>query len=341
MKSEIPAFRLVFFDPVEKAYKTVSTEPIALRMIPAPARAMEAAAQSLPVPLERMTDILALIRPAQLTLPTTQAPPTWLAHAIGGILALLLVAKAFWMRFAPRFNRSQEFKSVRASCWNSAAPNPPTTRIFSDWPAASSSVTSADPSPAIKAVLAERDAVCFRAEKPKSVLDHKRRSEILQLLRNSALLLVLVFTLGLASGARAQEVSKQATEAFDSAKYEDAIKLWLSAGNYDELSADTLYNIGNACYRAGSPGYAALYYRRALVRDSAHPEARQNLRFIERKYGSITVQRPDYQYALARFPLTWWKDTLWAGLWVVVSPCWFSPPPARALASAGSPSSHS
>ncbi len=317
LKSEIPAFRLVFFDPVEKVYKTVSTEPIALRMIPGPAKAMEATAQSLPVPLERMTDILALIRPAQLTLPTTQALPFWLGHVVAGLLAVLLVVKAFWMRFAAKFNRSEQSRIRSRELQEiSNAKSTEDTDFLRSTGSFIEHHLGRDLSPAIQAVLAERDAVCFRAEKPKSVLDHKRRNEILQLLRSSALALVLIFTIGVTAGARADELPKQAAEAFDSAKYEDAIKLWLSAGNYDELSADTLYNIGNACYRAGSPGYAALYYRRALVHDSGHQEARQNLRFIERKYGSITVQRPDYQYALARFPIEWWKNTLWTGLWV-------------------------
>ncbi len=34
MKSEIPPFRLVYFDPKEDAYKTLTTEPIALQMSP-------------------------------------------------------------------------------------------------------------------------------------------------------------------------------------------------------------------------------------------------------------------------------------------------------------------
>ena len=222
LKSEIPAFKLVFFDPVEKAYKTVSTEPIALRMIPAPAKAVDVTTQSLPIPLERMTDILALIRPAQLTLPTTQAPPYWLGHAVAGFLAVLLAAKAFWMRFAPRFNRSEESRIRSRELQEiSNAKSADDTDFLRSAGSFIERHLGRDSSPEIQAILAERDAVCFRAEKPKSVLDHKRRNEILNLLRNSAMALVLVFTLGFSSGARAEDVSKQATEAFDSAKFDD------------------------------------------------------------------------------------------------------------------------
>jgi hypothetical protein len=79
-----------------------------------------------------------------------------------------------------------------------------------------------------------------------------------------------------------------------------------------------LYNIGNACYRLGSPGHAALYYRRALARDAGHAESRQNLRFLERKYGAITVERPEHQYALAAVPFVWWRNAVATGIWLVV-----------------------
>ncbi|MGA0845622.1 MAG: hypothetical protein ACO3RV_03710, partial [Luteolibacter sp.] len=105
---------------------------------------------------------------------------------------------------------------------------------------------------------------------------------------------------------------------YDSARYDEAIQHWLSAGEYSNLTADLLYNIGNACYRAGANGHAALYYRRALVKDASHAEARQNLRFLERKLGSISVDRPQFQYALAKLPLSFWQGAFWAGLWALV-----------------------
>ena len=317
IKSEIPAFRLVYFDPTEKVYKTITTEPIPMQMIPGPAKLAEAGNQFVPIPFERMTDILALLRPAQLTIPAATALPSGLGHAIGAALALILVAKALWMRLSVKFHQSDEARvrslELQEISNSKSAGDVEFLRSMGSY---IERHLGRDPSPAVKAVLAERDAVCFRSEKQQSVLDQKRRSEILQLLRSASLALVVFLTLGLGSSARADGIPNQATEAYDDAKYEDAIKLWLSAGNYKDLSADALYNIGNSCYRAGSPGYAALYYRRALSRDSAHQEARQNLRFIEHKYGSITVQRPDYQYAIAKFPLSWWKNTLWVGLWI-------------------------
>ena len=319
LKSAVPSFRLVFFDPKEKAYKTLLTEPIPLQMKPA---LMTKAVEMEPppaimVPVERMTDILGLLRPASLTISDAPRIPVWLGHAIGGVLALMLIAKALWMRNAHRFRkdpvREARLKALREI--EGIRKGDDTGFLMS----AGSFIESwlgANPSPEVRAVLSERDAVCFRKDRPnQSVLEPKRRDAILRTLKKAAMVFLLGSMLGIGQ-SRAEDVAVLAQQAYDSAKYDEAIAQWLKAGNYEDLAADTLYNIGNACYRAGAPGHAALYYRRAMARDPGHQEARQNLRFIERKYGSITVHRPEYQYALAKFPLSAWKTTLWAGAWL-------------------------
>lgn len=320
MKSEIPPFRLVYFDPKEGAYKSVSSDPIPVRMLPNKHAAAAAGAmvQALPIPLERMTDILPLAMTTRLTLPAKTPLPSWIGHAIGGLLAALLLAKALWMRIAPRLRKpaihtihSRELREIASSGSGNAGDFLKAAGAFIERRLGN------DRTPEIAAILAERDSVCFRADAAKATLNPKRRNEILSVLRKAALLGILFLGLG-AAPARAEDIASQAKEAYDSAKYDEALKLWFDAGKYDQLSADTLYNIGNACYRSGSPGQAALYYRRAVLRDPGHQEARQNLRFIERKYGSITVDRPDYQYALARYPLAAWKGAFWGGAWLCV-----------------------
>ncbi|MEX1048801.1 MAG: hypothetical protein WED15_04700 [Akkermansiaceae bacterium] len=320
MKSEIPPFRFVYFDPRDKVYKTLLTEPITLEMRAGTARPPGTEiAQAMPVPFERMTDILAVLRPAQFTVPAATALPAWLLHGLGGLIALTLILKAYWMRYAPRL-RKDPVRAARLTHLRAVEKSPPDDDseflrsaggFIERW-------LGATPDPEIQTILAERDAVCFLDTKPKNVLDRRRRVEILKLLRKAAVALTFLITLGFASPLQAsvEDTGRQALEAYDSGKYDEALKLWLGAGHFEELSADTLYNIGNACYRAGSAGQAALYYRRALARDSDHQEARQNLRFIERKYGSISVQRPEYQYALARFPLSTWQGIGWTGAWL-------------------------
>ena len=319
MKSEIPPFRLAYFDPKDETYKTLTSEPIALKMRPNTSAGANPAASvpALPIPFERMTDILAVLRPAQLTVPAAPAIPGWLGHAGGALLALVLIAKALWMRYAPRL-RKNPARNARMRELREIAKSPPAddTRFLKSAGAFIERHLGQNPNPEIQAILAERDAVCFLADKPKAALDPNRRNQILKLLRQAALAFAFIAALGFGQPARAQDTTTLALEAYESAKYDDAVKLWLGAGNYEQLSADTLYNIGNACYRSGSPGHAALYYRRALARDSSHQEARQNLRFIERKHGAIVVHRPEYQYALAKFPISFWQAACWSGLWL-------------------------
>lgn len=320
LKNQIPAFKLVYFDPKLQEYKTALTDPIPLIMKPAPKAAADPAAipQALSVPVERMTDILGVLNPESLLLPERKGVPAWVWHTLGAIAALILLGKAWWMRNHHRFQKDPvktrrlgELREVELCSGDDGDFLMTTGRFIERW-------LSSDLKPELRAVLAERDAHCFRNDtSARPNLGTKRRREILDLLRKAAILLCAGFFLT-NTGARAGDIAADALNAYDAAKYDEAAALWLKAGPYDRLSADTLLNIGNACYRAGSPGNAALYYRRALSRDPGHAEARQNLRFIERKYGSITVKRPDYQYVLAKLPLDIWKGLLWGGLWTLV-----------------------
>ncbi len=71
LKPAVPSFRLVYFDPKDATYKTLTTEPIPLKMTPATAPKADAATppEALAVPVERMTDILGVLRAAPLTMP--------------------------------------------------------------------------------------------------------------------------------------------------------------------------------------------------------------------------------------------------------------------------------
>ena len=324
LKSAIPSFRLVYFDPKDATYKSVTTEPIPLKMKPAAVPKPDSARppDALAVPVERMTDILGVLRAAPLTMPRSTRVPGWLGHAVAAWVALGLIARALWLRYGHRLRvnpvRQTRLKELREIGRISKAGDDTgflmaAGRFIERW-------LGDHPLPEIKAVLAERDALCFRQEKTAApMLEPNRRAAILRLLRKAAMAWTLMFLLAAGAGqSRAGDLSSRALDAYDSANYDEAIKSWLDGGNYEDLTAGTLFNIGDACFRAGSPGHAALYYRRALARDPSHQESRQNLRFIERKCGSITVHRPEYQYALAKFPLVLWQGMLWTGIWLCV-----------------------
>jgi hypothetical protein len=319
MKTGVPPFRLVFFDPDTEKYETVMTEIIPLAMTPATGGGgflSSGPPQSLSVPVERMSDILGVIDTERLLTPSGKPLPPWLPHSLAAAFSLALIGRALWMRYGHLFERDEmkrelkkDFETLaRAASGDGLAFLRAAGGFAERWQLVHKDAEVRD-------ILDERDRLCFREAKSDVPVPKGRRDKILRSLRRAALGL---FLFAFAGQLEAGEVSAKAKEAYEAARFEDAAKLWLEAGPYGDLSADTLYNIGNAAYRMGAPGPAALYYRRALARDTAHGEARQNLRFIERKYGSITVQRPAYQYVIARIPLASWKGGLWAGAWMVV-----------------------
>ncbi len=320
MKSAVPPFQLVYFDPEAEEYRTTTTEPIPLSMTPATGGGVTEASgppQALPLPVERMTDILGLIDTDALLIQSRRNLPRWLGHAIAALVASALIVRALWMRYGHllekdevKTRKREEYQRLSRTASKDGVGFLRSAGGFVEkW-------LSPEQDEALRGILAERDQVCFRERKDESAVPKKRREEILRTLRRAAFGMVMFAITGFSTAEGA--VGEQAKEAYESAKYEEAAKRWLEAGPYENLSADALYNIGNAAYRMGVPGQAALYYRRALVRDRTHGEARQNLHFIERKYGAITIDRPNYQYALARFPISTWRGTLWAGVWLVV-----------------------
>jgi tetratricopeptide (TPR) repeat protein len=323
MKTGIPPFRLVYFDPDKGKYETVTTSPIPITMKAATGgRGFESSGppQALPVPVERMTDILSAIRTGDLLSSRGIAIPAWLPHALAAVLALALIGKALWMRYGHVFEKD-EVKLAKRRDFEKLEKVPATDGLGFLRAAGSFAERwlSSEGDEEVCGIIEERDRLCFRETKEVPGVPGGRRREILRSLRRASFgLIVFAFTIAGVASANTVDVKERAIEAYESAKYEDAAKVWLGAGPYEELTADTLYNIGNSCYRMGAPGQAALYYRRALARDPAHGESHQNLRFLERKFGAITIDRPSYQYVIAEFPLAAWKGALWGGLWLIV-----------------------
>lgn len=330
VKGSLPPYQLVFFDPVQKQYRTLTTEPIPLLIKPAPPSiATSGPPVAAGTPVERMTDILGILQPASLTVSTpSRSLPRWFWHSVAGALALVLLARALWLRIAPRLRKDPE-TTARNEDFRSLAGIPEHDhrafllgcgRFIERW------IPRRD-DPELQAILAERDHSCFRPDSAATPPPPGgRRAEILRVLQRAVFICAITFFLmtgargSSGSGELAAPVSGNladlAQTAYQEARFDEAIRLWLQAGPYDRLSPDTLYNIGNACYRSGSPGHAALYYRRALLKEPGHGESLQNLRFIERKYGSLTVHRPDYQTILARLSLGTWKQLSAAGAWI-------------------------
>lgn len=316
----VPPFRLVYFDPKREVYDTLLSDAIPLNVLPSslPGGTL-AVPQALPMPLEEMTDILGVVNANAGLLAARKSFPAWLWQIIPALVAAGLIIRIAIRQLAPRLRkdpdliiREREWKQVERAPDQSGPFYRSVGHFIERW-------LGDRQDPLIAEVLAKRDQVCFRQETADAKIERSERQRVLRQLRRIALPLMLAFaSLSVDRATAAPATSAEDPAAlFNEGRYDAAAKAWLDSGPYDRLSPDTLFNIGNAAYRLGSPGEAALYYRRALERDASHPEARQNLRFLERKFGSITVKRPDYQHQLARVPLSFWQGTVWASAWIL------------------------
>ena len=338
VQSAVPPFRLVYFDPIKESYDTLLSESIPLTVLPSTAPStLSAPPQALPMPLEEMTDILGVVNTGAGLLPASKDLPPWLWQLVPALVALGLLVRIAIREIGPRLEKDPAV-IARQRDWREVEKAPDQAGDFyrrvghfiERW-------LGDRKDPLIDEVLQKRDQVCFRQESSEARVDRAERNRVLRQIRRIALPLVaLCFALSSQPGLAAEDPG----QLFNQGRYEEAADGWLASGPYDQLPADTLYNIGDAAYRLGSPGEAALYYRRALQRDPTHPESRQNLRFLERKFGSITIKRPDYQHQLARVSLDTWKNLIWTAAWIVVLgvlvfPATRSGAPVRVVAIAG------
>ncbi|MCW1925234.1 hypothetical protein OKA05_21925 [Luteolibacter arcticus] len=313
MQKAIPPFKLVYFDPAKGSYESILSDAIPLNVLPSTAPGVMAAPPpALSMPIEQMTDILGVVNPSAGLLSNKLNLPPWTWQVVPALLALGLIGRIAFRAIAPRLHKDPDV-IARHKEWR-VVENAPDQSFYRAAGHFIERWLGNSQDPFVGEVLKRRDESSFRQERAEARVDRSERSKVLKQLRRIALPLVAVFLTLSGESARAAE---DAGKLFEDGRYSEAAKAWIDSGPYDQLPADTLYNIGNAAYRMGSAGEAALYYRRALARNPAHAESRQNLRFLERKFGSITIQRPDYEHQIARLPLGFWQGLVAAAAWAV------------------------
>jgi tetratricopeptide (TPR) repeat protein len=333
----VPPFRMVYFDPDAAAYKILSSSPIPLKVLPSTnSGTVTGAIAPIPMaadlPVEKMTDILGVIQGAALLRDASATPLPYLWHLAPLIIVLTLAFSIFYRHYWPRWQATPEQKE-RRSAWKTLEQAPEDQASFLRQAGRFIEVwlpRSADDEQ-LREILRERDESCFLPSSSTTPLPRARRQEILRILRKAAFCLAAMLLIG-GTHLQAEETPAAAADAataYQQGKYKDAVAAWLASGPYEQLSAATLYNIGNACYRAGSQGHAALYYRRALMADPTLEEARQNLRFLERKFGALTIKRPNYQFALTRVPESWFRNLLYGSVWCIAISVLIFPATAR------------
>lgn len=102
--------------------------------------------------------------------------------------------------------------------------------------------------------------------------------------------------------AGAQESFDAANRLYENGKFSGARTAYEHLVEAGPWSANLFYNLGNAEWKLGQAGRAALDYERALALQPGHPEARANLDFVRTQTGAKTIARAWWEEALAALP---------------------------------------
>ncbi len=107
---------------------------------------------------------------------------------------------------------------------------------------------------------------------------------------------------------------EKANDLYDGGQFADAKKLYEKLSEAGERSANLFHNLGNAEYRIGSPGRAALGYERALALAPRHAEARANLAFVREQ-----TRASGLDVMLADRALRWLSADAWTVIGAVAA----------------------
>jgi tetratricopeptide (TPR) repeat protein len=141
-------------------------------------------------------------------------------------------------------------------------------------------------------------------------------SIILRKLMRAANLIAILF-IGL-SGMAAGDEFERANGLFDEGKFTEAKEIYEQMVGARTWSANLFYNLGNADFRLGAPGVAALNYERALALSPAHPEAAMNLKLLRDQTGARIWPSSWRDRLFPKSAMRFYGVTAVAAFWIVV-----------------------
>ena len=357
LPSTIPPYSLSFFNPDNQSYYTLTTAPIPIsvsRTLDASQVAENAASKPIQSAAQRpedMRDILGFIQHA--TSPRSQDAASMLNklrqllrsywQLIPALICLIIISipirkkiKAYQQNPSSKHEQKKALKDI-ASASDTETFYRRAGRFIEQW---------LSPDDELNHILAERDQQCFSSDGPQQDLKQisaQRRQEITDSLKRHAkrsmmLLLACITGMTMIAADRLQaaqealqgdtgplpsgtQLSTKSTAqtALDKGHYQKAINLYLEDyPSPSQTPADVLYNIGNCHYQLEQPGLAALAWRRALVQQSDHLQARKNLRYLELKEGASTPEVEHWQQQLTTLPLNLYQNLYRASLWILL-----------------------
>ena len=345
-QSEIPPFEFSYFDPSKSEYVTLFSSPIPLAFsgkvqppeqeTPDPITPNTPSQPSAPItldsiesaiPEETMSAVLDLKLEPNLLLAKEPNKIGRYWHVIPAVLTLILILALAWESITSFFFASPERAKVNAQI---KALSKEKDSISFLKQAATLTKLFPESLPLAQEVTEKRDELCFTPDKSGVNLNDSDRQRILKQLTRAAksLILTMLCVVTLSDQSQAQEtplVQKTPLEYHESAlryaeegDYASARSAYLNAYPTQDYPADILYNLGTLYAKSEEPGLAMLYYRRALLLDPNHAEAKQNLRFLSRVNGSIVIRRKGVQNFIAQFPHSIVQNILFLFVWLFV-----------------------
>jgi len=92
----------------------------------------------------------------------------------------------------------------------------------------------------------------------------------------------------------------EANDAFESKKYDEAIKKYNELINESNISPEIYYNLGNSYFKIEDFGHAMLYFEKALKLKPYDKDIKHNIYVTKRKIDSEIIELPDF------FLEKWW-----------------------------------
>ncbi|MBQ84800.1 MAG: hypothetical protein CMQ16_00105, partial [Gammaproteobacteria bacterium] len=329
-QSTIPPFQFVSFDPETEQYLTAYSAPIPLETTtgstnPGPARSRPTADDGFFTGVENILGI----KTSNLFEDSPRDPISHWWHIIPGILSFLLLLQIIRSRILPLLAASKGDPDIlQAIDMLEKKEADSTTFLRKAGSLIEESIPEDSRDEAIRQIIASRDEHCFRPDKSAPDITDVQRQEIIRHLRQrliknaSALILLTSLVISNVEASPPPEPERnvllQAEAAWNTKAYRLALELYQTAHENRPSSSDILYNIGNCHFKLGESGLASLYYHRALQIDPTHPEALQNLQFIQKETGAILPTATGYQNWISLVSRDTYSTALAAGFWLIL-----------------------
>lgn len=94
-------------------------------------------------------------------------------------------------------------------------------------------------------------------------------------------ILLFLFAVGPVANAQNEVLFSKATEAYNKARYSNAIELYTKILNNGKHSSELYFNLGNCYYKLDEIGLSIYYYEKALLLNPTDQEIKNNLAYAE------------------------------------------------------------